>query len=145
MKSARYIVFGMLLLLLACAPDIDVERNEILQYLKSKNMKAIDTLGVFVVIDDEGSELKPKEKSTITLSFEARYLDDEVFDKSPVNQDVKINISTALVGLKSGLTFFGKNGKGTIIIPSSLGYGNNPPFGVRKDAILVYQVHVIDF
>jgi FKBP-type peptidyl-prolyl cis-trans isomerase FkpA len=48
-------------------------------------------------------------------------------------------------GLNIGLRYYGKGGKGTIFIPSSKGFGNNPPRGIRKNAVLIYRIHVLDF
>ena len=53
-------------------------------------------------------------------------------------------MNTAIAGLRGGLTIFGKNGSGKIYVPSTLGYGDSPPFGVRKNAILVYDVKILD-
>jgi len=128
-----------------CSDNLESEKTEIQNYINNNGLETTDTAGVYIVVENEGSSARPKESSIIELTYTARYLDEIVFDQSPINQTVKIKLSSALNGLKIGLSRFGIGGKGTIIFPSSLGYGNNPPFGVRKDEVLIYTVHVINF
>ncbi|MGB4959981.1 MAG: FKBP-type peptidyl-prolyl cis-trans isomerase [Saprospiraceae bacterium] len=130
--------------LMACYDDSG-EREEILTYLNNNSLKYTDTLGIFVVITLPGDTMRPIETSTISMSYKGKYLDGIEFDRTPENQKSKIKLSDANPGLQSGLSLFGKNGQGTILVPSGLGYGSNPPFGIRKNAILVYDVVVFDF
>ncbi|MBK7635694.1 MAG: FKBP-type peptidyl-prolyl cis-trans isomerase [Saprospiraceae bacterium] len=91
---------------------------------------------------------RPKQawrKATIILSYKGYYTDGVVFDQSPQEQKVTLKLPFALKGLQYGLGKFGKMSEGSIIIPSGIGYGSNPPFGVRKNAILIYDVKVDDF
>ena len=67
-----------------------------------------------------------------------------VFDETKDTTAIDLKVNTAIAGLRGGLTIFGKNGSGKIYVPSTLGYGDSPPFGVRKNAILVYDVKILD-
>jgi FKBP-type peptidyl-prolyl cis-trans isomerase len=54
-------------------------------------------------------------------------------------------LSGKVIGLSWVSTqFLGKGGKGSFIVPSTLGYGGNPPAGVESNAILILDVHVVD-
>lgn len=134
-----------LFIIAACSDSTESEKADIQNYLNNLGWIATDTAGVYVVVENPGSADRPTESSIVEMAYTARYLDDIVFDESPPDQTIKIKLSTAINGLKFGLSRFGKEGKGTIIVPSALGYGNNPPFGVKKDAVLVYTVHVVNF
>ncbi len=138
-------MFMALFIIAACSDSSESEQADIENYLNNLGWIATDTAGVYVVVENPGSADRPTESSIVEMAHTARYLDDSVFDESPPEQTIKIKLSTAINGLKFGLSKFGKGGKGTIIVPSALGYGNNPPFGVRKDAVLVYTVHVVNF
>lgn len=138
-------MFMALFIIAACSDSSESEQADIENYLNNLGWIATDTAGVYVVVENPGSADRPTESSIVEMAYTARYLDDSVFDESPPEQTIKIKLSTAINGLKFGLSKFGKGGKGTIIVPSALGYGNNPPFGVRKDAVLVYTVHVVNF
>jgi FKBP-type peptidyl-prolyl cis-trans isomerase len=141
------IITSILLLVFcsACSPNIDEEIIEIESYFSMKN-RQIDT-----IIDDnyvdftkigEGS---PDEKSIVKLRYRGTYLDGEVFDDRFVNTPVEVKIRSLIIGLESTLPLLGKHGQGTIVIPSSNGFGNNPPRGIKESAILVYDIIDIDF
>jgi FKBP-type peptidyl-prolyl cis-trans isomerase len=38
-----------------------------------------------------------------------------------------------------------KGQKNTLLLPSALGYGNNPPPGIPKNAVLIFDVKLVDF
>lgn len=145
MKFTSLWLFLALFIIAACTDSTESEKADIQNYLNNLGWIATDTAGVYVVVENPGSADRPTESSIVEMAYTARYLDDIVFDESPPDQTIKIKLSTAINGLKFGLSRFGKEGKGTIIVPSALGYGNNPPFGVKKDAVLVYTVHVVNF
>ena len=49
-------------------------------------------------------------------------------------------------GWDEGITYFNKNSKGTIYIPSSLGYGASGAGGViPPNAVLVFEIELIDY
>ena len=134
-----------LIVSLSCTDNTDEDRISILNYLDSNGLVSKDTSGVFVVIQVPGGAEKPKETSTFRIKYTGYYMDGEIFDKSSGNDGVVLKLSSAVKGLRIGLGKFGKNSKGTILIPSGLGYANNPPFGIRHNAILIYDVEVLDF
>jgi len=145
MKFTSFILPLLVIFVAACADNLDEEKRRIEKYIISNGWKTIDTSGVYVFIEDQGTADRPIESSEIELSYTAKYIDDVVFDQSPADGNVTLKLSSAIKGLKYGLAKFGKEGKGSIIIPSNLGYGNNPPFGIRKGAVLIYNVTIINF
>lgn len=128
-----------------CTDFADEDRLTILSYLDAKGLIASDTSGVYVVTTQMGTADRPEEISTIELSYKGYYTDGIVFDQSPADQKASIKLSYAIKGLRYGLAKFGKNSAGVILIPSDLAYGKNPPFGIRKNAVLIYDVQVHDF
>lgn len=143
--AQRLFLVCIWLLLLACGGSIDNQHDEILTYLRNNNFTSVDTNGIYLVLKKEGSLERPKEDSSISLSYTAKYLNDVVFDQSPEGKKSNIKLSTAIGGLKNSLKLLGKNSEALIIIPPSLGFGNNPPFGVEKNAVLIYDVIICDF
>lgn len=140
----KMLVLG-LIAVLSCSDLEDEDRITILNYLDTRNLISTDTSGVYVVITKPGDQSRPGEKATIILSYKGYYTDGVVFDQSPQEQKVTLKLPFALKGLQYGLGKFGKMSEGSIIRPSGIGYGSNPPFGVRKNAILIYDVKVDDF
>ncbi len=129
----------------SCTNNTNEDLITILNYLDTRGLVAVDTAGVFVVIGTPGTTDRPKENSTIKLTYKGYYIDGEVFDQSSPDQKTLLKLSSSIEGLRYGLAKFGKNSTGSILIPSDLGFGNNAPFGVRRNAILIYDVQVSDF
>ena len=95
----------------------------------------------------EGSIEKPKIDSTksVTFTVVGEYLDGTTFDINASENATTINMSVMLEGLRLGMTKFGRGGSGTIIVPPSLGFGGNPPRGIRPNATLAYKIQLVDF
>lgn len=127
----------------SCTDLEDEDRITILEYLDTRNLIATDTSDVYVVINKSGDSTRPSESASVVFSYKGYYTDGTIFDQTSTN--ITLKLSLALEGLKFGLGKFGKNSEGTILIPSHRGYGSNPPFGIRKNAILIYDVKVVDF
>ncbi len=128
----------------SCTGSIDSEASEIMKYIQSQNTTFIDTLGVWVQIDDRGQDTM-KDGSKLLFEYEGSYLDESFFDKSTGATNNYIQLNSLIKGLRSGLKVFGKNGKGIILIPSESGFGANPPRGLRENASLIYNVTITDF
>jgi FKBP-type peptidyl-prolyl cis-trans isomerase FkpA len=128
------------------ADDIDVETEKIKQYglLNNLSYEYIKD-NVFIDIIEKGTVDTMSRSSMVLLQYRAEYTDGVVFDRQFENSPTSITLSSAIQGLQTGLPFFGKGGRGTIIVPSGNGFGNNPPRGVRKNAILIFHVNVINF
>ena len=133
------------LMLLSCSQHTtQSDKEEIEQFLHNNAISYIESSGVYIHFEQQGSEIFPTEESTVEISYTATYLNGNVFDKSPDGETVKLNLQDAINGLSIGLKYVSKGGTVSIYIPPSLGYGANPPFGVRKNAILVYHIHLVD-
>ncbi len=146
MRQSLTVLFcGLCLLFLSCfGGDNEDEYTEISNYVKQNGIVVKDTLGVFVYVQDGGTGPKPEANNTLSLHYKGYYLDGIIFDKTNDTIPLSLKLSSAISGLQSGLSLFAKGGKGTIIIPSTKAYGDNPPFGVRKNAILVYDINIVE-
>jgi len=148
MKLALYILILSSIIVLSCTSTIDDNTDEILAYVEANELTITDTLaGVLVCVVKEGSLEKPKIDSTksVTFTVVGEYLDGTVFDNNASENATTINMSVMLEGLRIGMTKFGRGGSGTIIVPPSLGFGGNPPRGIRPNATLAYKIQVVDF
>lgn len=141
----KFIFIILISSILACSKDLyDDDRIQIKSYLHEQNIDYIDTLGLYIHISQTGDTLKVSDVQTVKMTYTGKYLDGTIFAQTKDTTSVDLKINTAIAGLRGGLTIFGKNGSGAIYIPSTLGYGDSPPFGVRKNAILVYDVKILD-
>lgn len=137
------------LLVSACRKDdpkyiAERDRKRILEYLNEHELDYVELdSGVFIVTYEEGSGGYPSENSTVRMNYEGYLLDGTVFDS---RQNAYINISNTVRGFQIGVQEFQRGGKGTIFIPSALGYGEFPPHGViPRHAVLIFDIEIIDF
>ncbi len=143
----RLLAFHVLLcsLFASCTKSDEDAVADIEAYASQKGWTLTDTAGVYVYIDSAGGPERPNANQTIEFEYVASYLDDVVFDATVTGVPVQLSLAIAMNGLKKGLPFFGREGKGYIFVPPAQGYKNNPPFGVKEGVVLVYRVHVRDF
>ena len=115
--------------------------------MDEKSWDAIETeSGLYYVIDKEGIGGHPNQSSTVTVNYRGYYLDEEEFDSSyKRGQASTFSLGRVIQGWKEGIPLYMNGGTGKLIIPSKLGYGSNPPSGIRKDAVLVFDIHLIKF
>ena len=150
MKSALFLgrVFLAFGLSTACNKDDQSEkdRQAIQQYLTDHRLSATEhSSGIFYILDTPGSGGSPTISSTVTVRYKGYYLDGVVFDQTNGSDTVQFPLSGLISGWQIAIPLLQKGGKGTFFIPSGLGYGSNPPFGVRADAVLVFEIELVDF
>lgn len=133
--------------------DIDKEREikQIEAYMAKNNLKGIRTKnGAFVVIENAGdTAMKADSGMQAAILYKGYLMSDnsKVFDTNMDTTKGKTGAYPVLVGTHSviqgwdeSLPYFGKGGKGKILVPSALGYG---PQGNGPD-ILPYSSLVFD-
>lgn len=131
------------------------ERPEIEAYVEAEGLEGLFNFdGVYVVTETEGDTATsfPSSSSLVKLAYVGSLLNGTIFSqadtsglKTPAGELPQLN--DLIPGLESGLKLFRKSGKGTLIIPSPLGYeefgstdGKVPP-----DAILRFEIELVDF
>ncbi|MBW6492333.1 MAG: FKBP-type peptidyl-prolyl cis-trans isomerase [Lentimicrobium sp.] len=122
--------------------DIDAKDDQIIQdYIAANDLIAEKTtLGVYYVIEPSGNTLKPTLNSEVRVTYTGYYTDGKVFDENTLT----LPLRGVIKGWQDGLPNFSKGDKGKLLIPSRLGYGSNPPGNIRKDAVLIFNIHLID-
>ncbi len=117
-------------------------------YFKEKgitNYKKTST-GLYYVIEKQGTPIEKGQ--TIKVNYEGKMLSGEKFDSSfdrgePI--EFPIGVGQVIQGWDEGIPLIGKGGKGTLYIPSHLGYGERGAGGVIKpNSTLVFRVEVVD-
>ena len=134
--------------MLACnkQEQAEFDRNAILQYLEVNNLTATeDPSGVFYIINVQGSGDSPDNDSKVTVRYVGSYLDNVVFGQTPDNETSSFVVGDLIQGWQVAMPFFQKGSEGTIFIPSELGYGGNPPAGIRANAVLKFDIELVDF
>lgn len=143
------IVFAMVFFSTSCKkddPDVIAEkdRKKILEYLAEHELDYTELEeGVFVVIHHEGTGGHPHENSTVRMNYEGLLLDGTLFD---AGFNALLHLGNTVRGFRIGVMQFKRGGKGLILIPSALGYGQYPPPGnIPRNAVLIFDIEIIDF
>jgi FKBP-type peptidyl-prolyl cis-trans isomerase FkpA len=131
--------------IVSCGSD---EEGDILSYIEENNLTGfLETPeGVYYKIDNPGDEtMKPKIGEITIVHYKGYYTDGEEFDNSyKRGQPFTTELVNVIGGWRVGLPYYGEGGSGTIIIPPTLGYGDNPPSGIRENAILVFDIEILE-
>lgn len=149
MKYFTLFLLPCLFLFSACGDDDNVSLESDIQkiedYLAENNITAESTMsGLHYVIEEEGEGENFKQGDELTLFYTGSYLDGEVFSEVYL-YPVTFNFDVLIAGWEQGLPLIKPGGKMTLYIPSSLGYGANPPngSGIRKNAILIFEIETV--
>lgn len=143
-----------ILFLVACGPgepELDYEPTEydkkIDEFLEGKSYNPERTeSGLYIHIDKAGSDEKPGLNDYLTLKYEGRLMDGSVFDGTEGQAiTFPFPLSDLILGWQEGIPSFGKGGKGTLIIPPDLGYGDRDMPGLPANSILVFDIEIVDF
>jgi FKBP-type peptidyl-prolyl cis-trans isomerase FkpA len=125
------------------------------QYMTKNNLKGTKTKnGAYVVVDNPGDQSNKADSGKMATVMYRGYLvsNGKVFD---TNMDttkghtepyqVVVGSNGSIQGFSEGLPYFGKGGKGKILVPAMLGYGPQP-MGPDLPAFsnLVFDIEVTD-
>ncbi len=109
------------------------ETKSLEDYMAKNNLKGVKTKnGAFVVIDNAGDQNNKADSGKVATIMYRGYLQTtgKVFDTNmdttkghtdPI--DIPVGARGSIQGLSEGLPYFGKGGKGKVLIPAMLGYG----------------------
>jgi len=138
-------------MLAASAEQVEKDIEIIEAYLKENNIAAQSTeSGLRYVIDVEGTGNNPEPGQNVKVHYTGKLLGGEVFDTSfkgddPQPLDIPIGRGRVIAGWDEGIPLLKEGGKGTLYIPSSLGYG---PRGsgstIPPNSVLVFDVELVD-
>ncbi|MEM6967449.1 MAG: FKBP-type peptidyl-prolyl cis-trans isomerase, partial [Bacteroidota bacterium] len=124
--------------------EIDIEIIE--NYLSENGITATkDETGVFYVIDEPGTGSEfPNISSQVSIAYTGKFLDGTVFDSADPVSPLKIFLSQTINGWQIGIPKFKREGKGTLYIPSGYGYGAFGTGGIPGNAILVFDIELLN-
>jgi len=119
--------------------------QQITKYLAEKGINAKkQASGLYVFVEEEGSTEKPATSDYVTLFYKGYTLDGTVFDGTE-SDPVNFPLFSLIPGWQEGIPHFGKGGKGKLIIPSNLAYGDRQSGDIAPNSVLVFDIEVVDF
>lgn len=125
--------------------QVAIDQEIIEQYLADNNITAQKhESGIYYVIHAEGTDGHPSYNSEVVVKYKGFLTDGTVFDQTN-GSSTNFNLPNLIVGWQIGIPLLQKGGKGTFFIPSYLGYGRFPPSGIPENAVLIFDIELIDF
>lgn len=137
------------------------ESAKVKAYVSSKGLKpAVTASGLNYVISKEGSGAKANPGDTVLVNYTGMFLSGKVFDSSlpevakkngtyneqrpyePLKLPVGMNGS--IPGFEEGLMLLNKGAKATLILPSSLAYGEQGNQGIPPFTPLIFEVDMVN-
>ena len=150
MMNPRQILYFILLILLfaGCKKDDDLRKKDdliISEYLSQHGLTAQKTeSGLYYIIDVPGVFPRPTINSTITVHYKGYLTNQKVFDTTEGDEPATFKLSEVIEGWQEGMQLYGEGGKGTLLIPSYMGYGSAILPGIPANSVLIFDIHLID-
>jgi FKBP-type peptidyl-prolyl cis-trans isomerase FkpA len=121
----------------------EIDQQLIEDFINEHNLDADSTSsGLYYVIDEPGSAEHPTLSDEVTVSYVGFLLNGDIFDQGP---NVTFPLNQVIAGWQEGIPLFGKGGKGLLIIPSHLAYGDRALSGIPANSVLVFEITLKDF
>lgn len=118
----------------------DIELIE--AYLIDSSLVAESTAsGLHYIIEEEGTGNYPNLYSIVKVGYTGKLLNGEIFDEGIVNNSPLYGY---IEGWQEGIQFFKEGGKGTLFIPSGLGYGSESKPKIPANSVLIFDVDLIN-
>lgn len=117
--------------------------QEITDYITTKNLTATRTnSGLYYVITEEGTGAQPAASSNVTVAYKGSFINGQVFDQS-TEAGYTTSLQNVIQGWTEGITYFKEGGKGLLLIPAHLGYGNYNYSTIPGGSVLIFEIHLI--
>lgn len=121
-----------------------IDKQEILDYISDRGLDATATgTGLYYVIEDAGTGATPNINSTVTVEYRGRLTDGSVFDESDA-AGISFSLSSVIQGWQEGIPLFKEGGSGILLVPSALGYGEDGSGSVPANAVMVFDVKLLE-
>ncbi len=128
------------------------EEQLIKEYINARGWQFTKTeSGLFVVIDKPGNGNKPVNGSKVKVNYSGFLLDGTPFDSNVDTQfnhvqpfEFAIGTGQVIKGWDEGIPYFAKGGKGKLIIPARIGYGEQGSGKIPPNSSLMFEIELLD-
>ncbi len=148
--NSRHLIYLLILFIsfTGCKKDGDQKEHDdkiINDYLKQEKLTAQKTSsGLYYIITNPGFAPKPTINSTVTVHYKGYLTNHNTFDTTEGGDPATFKLTDVIEGFSEGLQLFGESGTGTLLIPSSLGYGSAILPGIPANSVLIFEIHLIN-
>lgn len=135
--------------MIAAQAAFNPEEESIKSYIAKNNLTATRLpSGLYYVIEKQGSGKQPATGNMVKVNYTGRLLDGTEFDSSlkPGRTPFEFTIGQGQVikGWDEGIPMFKAGGKGKLLIPSALGYGENGTGNIPPNSVLVFDIELLE-
>lgn len=126
-------------------PAEEIKANEsemaaLEQYIKHNSVEAdFDERGFYYKIDAPGTGANAKACSKVTVSYKGWLTNGTVFDEA---KEVNFELSKLILGWRAGIPLLAKDGRITLYLPPSLGYGTRGSYQIPANSILIFSIEL---
>lgn len=148
MNQIIFLISPLLLLLFLSGCNKDEKSNDeiIREYLSDHNINATKhESGLYYAIDNYGdSVFMSSSQSYAKVYYKGYFTDGYAFDQTH-DEPFYALLSHMIQGWQIGIPLIPEGGKGSLFIPSSLGYGDYDYYNIPGGSVLIFDVEVVDF
>ena len=148
-KIVLFASLGLLFLGTSCEKSLSAEEQfdkdikEIKEYISNNNLDAQETnTGLYYVVTDEGTGNHPVANDNVVVRYKGYTTDGKVFDQSDEG-GISFNLQQVIKGWTEGIQLFKEGGKGILLIPSKLGYGESGSGSIDPNTVLIFDVDLL--
>jgi FKBP-type peptidyl-prolyl cis-trans isomerase FkpA len=117
--------------------------QEIKDYLEKNNLTAEKTdSGLYYIITEEGKGAQPTADSNVTVAYKGYFTNGTVFDQSG-SEGISFGLNQVIRGWTEGIPKFKVGGKGLLLIPSNIGYGDNSTGPIPGGSVLLFDINLL--
>jgi len=148
----KYILTSLLAvtLFISCNSDKDKKTDytvenekEITDYIAKNKLEGVRTeTGLYYIINEPGTGAQPTATSNVTVAYTGYYTNGKIFDQSKAD-GISFGLDQVIKGWTEGIPYFKEGGKGSLLIPSHLGYGSSDTNGIPGGSVLVFDVKLL--
>ncbi|PWH87089.1 FKBP-type peptidyl-prolyl cis-trans isomerase [Brumimicrobium oceani] len=140
---------GMLVFTTSCEKSLSTEEQfdedikEIEEYISKNKLDAVrSSTGLYYVINELGTGHHPEANDNVRVRYKGYTTDGAVFDQSD-EDGISFNLQGVIKGWTEGIQYFKEGGKGVLLIPSKLGYGESGSGPIAPNTVLVFDVELL--
>lgn len=132
----------------AAARQVSIDDQIIRDYLQKNKLEARKTeSGLYYIIEKTGNGKHATAADKVKVHYKGTLVDGTTFDSSyDRNQPIEFPLSGVIKGWTEGIPYLDEGGKGKLLIPSGLAYGQNAPPGspIKANDVLIFDVELLE-
>jgi len=115
-------------------------------YLAKNNLVAQSTAsGLHYIIATPGTGDHPGINSNVNVQYAGYLTDGTVFDKTGPASSVTFPLKNLILGWQEGIPLIARGGKIKLLLPSALGYGQFGSGSIPGNAVIIFDIQLVDF